>query len=349
MPSPEGSSSKALADLDLFIVDESIDQLDGTSTGSILVSVLEQVTEGQVGRGSLCYLHGRVASLASLPAAVEVIVHGEGDELSDLQSQRTPDLEASPDIVQKPHNAKHLLIQSPPRVSAASVLQPVAKAALDSSPRPSRRPSRAQLKKLDTSESLQAYRSSGSSALSHRSESLEAGTSRPNSRTSNISLQELCRIQSSSPRNTPLNSTLSSQVSSPVQAAHSNLQSTEVFKTRAPSPISPGTAQQEEEEFLISTVIPNFIYLGPEPQTKEDMAQLKDLGIHQILNMALEIDEGDMGRQFEKYVKIPMRDFVDETGVQGRIDEACALLGQSNPYAATLRPAAHCAVQTTQT
>lgn len=79
------------------------------------------------------------------------------------------------------------------------------------------------------------------------------------------------------------------------------------------------------------------------------MAQLKDLGIHQILNMALEIDEGDMGRQFEKYVKIPMRDFVDETGVQGRIDEACALLGQSNPYAATLRPAAHCAVQTTQT
>ena len=38
-------SLKALADMDLFVVDEEMQELDGASTGAVLVAVLEQILE----------------------------------------------------------------------------------------------------------------------------------------------------------------------------------------------------------------------------------------------------------------------------------------------------------------
>ena len=57
---------------------------------------------------------------------------------------------------------------------------------------------------------------------------------------------------------------------------------------------------------------------------------MDQLGVKQILNLALECDDrdGEIRRRFEKYWKIPMRDFVEETGVQKSIEDACRILGE---------------------
>lgn len=336
------NSSKALASFDIFIVDERIGELDGSSTGSILVSVLEQVVQGQVGRGSLCYLHGPFSALAGLSAAEIWIVQGEDEDAAGLASQSQNQGAAgggssSDEEGHKLRPGKQLHIRSPPRVSSATALQPVTRATTSESPERTavRKSSKAQLRRLDTGEGLSGNKSASlgfrsiSPAASRADSDSLASDSRPNSRMSNLSLQELCRAQAKSPHSTAFDSSITSRRSSPSKLARAPSADGDVLESRASSPLPPDTATEEGTEFLISTVIPGFMYLGPEPRTKEDIDQLKSLGVQQILNMALEIDEGALTGQFEKYVKIPMRDFVDETGVQGRIDEACGLLGAS--------------------
>lgn len=90
----------------------------------------------------------------------------------------------------------------------------------------------------------------------------------------------------------------------------------------------------------MSTIIPGFLFLGPEPTKNEDLDQLEEKGVKQVLNLALECEDrnGEIGRRFEKYWKIPMRDFVEETGVQASIDEACRILGLSFGSLSYLRP-----------
>lgn len=84
--------------------------------------------------------------------------------------------------------------------------------------------------------------------------------------------------------------------------------------------------------FKISTIIPDFLYLGPEPIESSDFERLKSLKIKRILNVAVEVEEIDpkqKGKEYEfieKYTKIPLRDFVEEVGVQAGIDQANNLL-----------------------
>jgi hypothetical protein len=58
---------------------------------------------------------------------------------------------------------------------------------------------------------------------------------------------------------------------------------------------------------------------------------LKELGIKRILNVALECEDDQglgLAGAFEKYTKIPMRDIVEETGVNRYMRDACDLLGE---------------------
>ncbi|KAK4701693.1 hypothetical protein P7C70_g4529, partial [Phenoliferia sp. Uapishka_3] len=91
------------------------------------------------------------------------------------------------------------------------------------------------------------------------------------------------------------------------------------------------SASGQVASFVISTIIPGFLYLGSEPTTREDLQQLEDLGVRQILNLAVECDDkgGVLAKTFEKYWKISMRDFVEETGVQRSIEEACKILSDA--------------------
>lgn len=104
--------------------------------------------------------------------------------------------------------------------------------------------------------------------------------------------------------------------------------------TARPTPMTsqPPTSETEEAfgEFMISGILPNFLFLGPEPTTEEHVQELLGLGVKRILNLACECDD-DTGlrlrQRFERYTRIPMRDTVEEDNITQGVREACEVLG----------------------
>ena len=83
--------------------------------------------------------------------------------------------------------------------------------------------------------------------------------------------------------------------------------------------------------FTISTILPNFLYLGPELTTPEHVEELRGLGVRRILNIAAECDDDNglkLREVFEKYYKIPMRDTVEEDNIARGVREVCDILGK---------------------
>lgn len=61
------------------------------------------------------------------------------------------------------------------------------------------------------------------------------------------------------------------------------------------------------------------------------MEELKELGVKRILNIAMECNEDDFGLNLKerfRYVKIPMRDTVEEENIQKGVRQACEILGE---------------------
>ena len=100
--------------------------------------------------------------------------------------------------------------------------------------------------------------------------------------------------------------------------------------TARPDLEQPPTTEEHAEEFSISAILPNFLFLGPELTTQEHLEEIQDLGIKRILNMAAECDD-DKGFHlreiFERYVKIPWRDTVEEENIAKGVRDVCEILG----------------------
>lgn len=100
--------------------------------------------------------------------------------------------------------------------------------------------------------------------------------------------------------------------------------------TARPDP--PSTESEAIPTFTISTILPNFLFLGPELTELAHVEELKELGVKRILNIAAECNEDDHGlnlkERFQRYVKIPMRDTVEEENILKGIREACEMLGK---------------------
>lgn len=82
--------------------------------------------------------------------------------------------------------------------------------------------------------------------------------------------------------------------------------------------------------FAVSTILPNFLFLGPELTNPEHVEELRALGIKRILNIAAECDD-DHGlglKEVFKYYKIPMRDTVEEENITKGVREACDFIGE---------------------
>ncbi|KAF9260422.1 hypothetical protein L218DRAFT_1079330 [Marasmius fiardii PR-910] len=102
----------------------------------------------------------------------------------------------------------------------------------------------------------------------------------------------------------------------------------------SPPPTTTSTASEDEGEvlpgFVVSTILPGFLYLGPAPSTPSHLVTLQDLGVKRVLNMAIECNEDDyglaLGSVFEKYTKIPLRDIVEEDAVPRVVREVCEVL-----------------------
>ncbi|KAI0027729.1 hypothetical protein K488DRAFT_60598 [Vararia minispora EC-137] len=116
---------------------------------------------------------------------------------------------------------------------------------------------------------------------------------------------------------------------------------------RTPLPSEPHTARQEDnplstEEpypaFTVSTILPHFLFLGPEPTEEEHVRQLEAAGVKRILNLAIECDENDhelrLAERFERYSKIPMRDTVEEENIVRGVREACDILDDASLHSA---------------
>jgi len=114
-----------------------------------------------------------------------------------------------------------------------------------------------------------------------------------------------------------------------------------------PIPPSPGTVRPDlsnppstEEaipSFTVSTILPNFLYLGPEITAEEHARELEGLGVRRILNIAAECDDDHglgLRQRFERYVKIPMRDTVEEENIIRGVREACEALDDASLHSA---------------
>ncbi|KAJ1300702.1 hypothetical protein OPQ81_002349 [Rhizoctonia solani] len=107
---------------------------------------------------------------------------------------------------------------------------------------------------------------------------------------------------------------------------------------RSPSPAipppTPGTVRptasiNSPNEFEVSTILPGFLYLGPEPTSQAHVKELKDLGVKRIVSVAVECDDDqglELRRNFDKYFRVPMRDTVEEENVGRGVRDVCAFL-----------------------
>ncbi|KAI0043679.1 hypothetical protein FA95DRAFT_362642 [Auriscalpium vulgare] len=108
-------------------------------------------------------------------------------------------------------------------------------------------------------------------------------------------------------------------------------------RTARPELDQPPTTEESFANFSISTILPNFLYLGPEIVTEEQVAELESLGVKRILNIAIECDDDHglrLRERFERYNKIPMRDTVEEENIVRGVREACDILDDASLHSA---------------
>ncbi|KAJ3769691.1 hypothetical protein FB446DRAFT_746865 [Lentinula raphanica] len=125
------------------------------------------------------------------------------------------------------------------------------------------------------------------------------------------------------------------------------------FSSLYPPPSTDSVDSEGEGEdpmgFTVSTILPGFLFLGPEPTSWDHVKQLKELGVRRIVNLAAECGPDDwglgldkpgekekegkqegsaspQGSGFEKYYKIAMRDTVEEDGIGRGVRIVCEML-----------------------
>ncbi|KAJ7058240.1 hypothetical protein C8F01DRAFT_1232975 [Mycena amicta] len=112
-----------------------------------------------------------------------------------------------------------------------------------------------------------------------------------------------------------------------------------IFSREQPTtarPDEPPTTEEPAPVFAISTILPGFLFLGPEITQPEHVAELQSLGVRRILNIAVECDD-DHGLSLRtefKYHKIPMRDTVEEENIARGVHEVCEILDDARLHSA---------------
>jgi hypothetical protein len=378
-----GGRAGSLDGLDLYVVDDHIEDRSssslttGASTGDILCSVLERIRDGDFSRGAVYFLRGAFVDLQAEGLAARMVV-SDADETAEAEkaayspSPRTSSRTSPSTATSSPlssaggspvANRRHGLLalqQSPiirqPAQQAAPATRapggglrictsPTTPTASTLSASPSSGSSsasvrRAQLKRLDTGETVR-YGNVSSSARSPAPPALKLGAA---AHGSGLTIQALAHRQSKSPVAPTFDFGSGHRRNNDSTASNAT-----ITEPSTPHPGGGGGGEQSEVAFEVSTIIPGVLYLGPDPSREEDVRELEALGVARILNMAVEVPDRPelrLAERFQKVERLPMRDFVEETGIQARIDEACAFLG-AWASASRARPWSRCRVQTT--
>lgn len=83
-----------------------------------------------------------------------------------------------------------------------------------------------------------------------------------------------------------------------------------------------------EYEFVISEIVPGFLFLGPEISTPDQVSKLQSHSIKRILNMAEECDDDVPGlKQVIKYSKVAARDTVEMQNLEETLRKAVQIIG----------------------
>lgn len=91
----------------------------------------------------------------------------------------------------------------------------------------------------------------------------------------------------------------------------------------------PTPMTENEYAFIVSAIVPDFLYLGPEISTSEQMQGLEDRSIQRILNMAEECDDDVPGlKETFKYSKLAARDTVEMQNVESTLRKAVQIIGR---------------------
>ncbi|KAG0166315.1 hypothetical protein DFQ28_007429 [Apophysomyces sp. BC1034] len=104
--------------------------------------------------------------------------------------------------------------------------------------------------------------------------------------------------------------------------------SSDQYYTALPYETTPATT--DEYAFIISEIVPGFLYLGPEVATPTQAKQLKSKSIRRILNMAEECDDDVPGlKQTFVYTKVAARDTIEMKDVDGTLRRAVKVIDDS--------------------
>lgn len=360
-------------DGDIILYDETMDEKDRHNTQATAWALLD-VVDPLLDHGSADYLEGGFAAARRHPYLRQLIIR---DDRVDASSQDDPptgkksgglfqlDIPSAgrsrtlPEVERPPASPAPLMPAIHWNVSGdyASPSPPPSQTVFTRPP-PPRRPSVPTLGKLDTTSAERL--NAGMPKLQVRTMPVKAATlSAPplhgsdpasfRSRSRSPSHLNLTFSSHSPPGSAQL---LSPSINSfnellpPPSPAFTRSSSPATPMPRSPQTARPDSSQPPTTEedpypvFTVSTILPNFLYLGPEVTAEEHVEELLSLGVRRILNIAAECDDDHdlrLRERFERYIRIPMRDTVEEDNITRGVREVCELLGTKLPFR-TLMP-----------
>ncbi|KAI8074009.1 hypothetical protein BC940DRAFT_289777 [Gongronella butleri] len=95
----------------------------------------------------------------------------------------------------------------------------------------------------------------------------------------------------------------------------------------------PTPLTENEYAFIVSAIVPDFLYLGPEIATIDQMHGLEQRNIRRILNMAEECDDDVPGLKAQfKYTKVAARDTVEMQNVEATLRKAVAVIEEAKKH-----------------
>ncbi|KAF7721435.1 hypothetical protein EC973_004680 [Apophysomyces ossiformis] len=107
--------------------------------------------------------------------------------------------------------------------------------------------------------------------------------------------------------------------------------SSDQYYTALSYEVTPSTA--DEYAFVISEIVPGFLYLGPEVSTPMQAKKLKAKSIRRILNMAEECDDDVPGlKQTFIYTKVAARDTIEMKDVDTTLQKAVKVIDESKKH-----------------
>ncbi|KAI8082817.1 protein-tyrosine phosphatase-like protein [Halteromyces radiatus] len=126
----------------------------------------------------------------------------------------------------------------------------------------------------------------------------------------------------------------SGDMDAPHLVSNSNIQRrASLFTLDTKSEQEPTPLTENEYAFIVSAIVPDFLYLGPEISTVEQMDGLKQRSIRRILNMAEECDDDVPGlKDSFRYSKLAARDTVEMQDVESTLRKAVQIIDDAKQH-----------------